>query len=137
MKADIGVIGMAGMGQNLALNMESKGYRVGVYNRTRGRTEELVQERAQGRRITPAYDLETFVASLSPPRKVLSMVKAGSATDVVLGKLFPLLEGGDMVMDGGNAHFPDTDRRLADAEERGLRYLGVGISGGEAGALDG
>ncbi len=137
MKADVGVIGMAVMGQNLALNMESKGYTVAVYNRSRGRTEELAEGRGQGRRILPAYELRAFVDSLSRPRKVLSMVKAGAATDAVLEELFALLEKGDLVMDGGNAHYADTERRLAEAERRGLRYLGVGVSGGEYGALHG
>ncbi|MBC7221286.1 NADP-dependent phosphogluconate dehydrogenase [Candidatus Bipolaricaulota bacterium] len=137
MNADIGVVGMAVMGQNLALNMERKGFVVAVYNRTRKRTEDLVAGRGKGRRFIPCYDLEAFVSSLARPRKVLLMVKAGQATDAVLKELFPLLEPGDVVMDGGNSHFLDTERRLAEAERRGLLYLGVGISGGEHGALHG
>jgi len=136
-KADIGVVGMAVMGQNLALNIESKGYTVAVYNRTRERTEELARGQAQGKRVVPAYSLPAFIASLSRPRKALVMVKAGAGSDAVLAELFPLLEEGDLLMDGGNAHFADTERRLAEAERRGLRYLGVGISGGEYGALHG
>ncbi len=137
MKADIGVVGMAVMGQNLALNMERKGFRVAVYNRTRERTEAFVREHGHGRKLLPAYDLSAFVASLSRPRKVLLMVKAGLGTDAVLDELRPLLAEGDVLMDGGNAHFADTERRLGVAERRGLLYLGVGISGGEYGALHG
>ena len=137
MNADIGVVGMAVMGQNLALNMERKGFVVAVYNRTRERTEDLVAGRGKGRRLIPCHDLEAFVASLARPRKVLLMVKAGQATDAVLEELSPLVEPGDVVMDGGNSHFLDTERRLAEAERRGLLYLGVGISGGESGALHG
>lgn len=137
MKADIGVIGMAVMGQNLALNIESKGFTVAVFNRTAERTEEFVEGRAKGRRIVPAYTLEEFVDSLERPRKILLMVKAGAPVDAVLEGLFPLLERGDLVIDGGNSHYADTERRLKEAEERGLLYLGTGISGGEYGALHG
>ena len=137
MKADIGVIGMAVMGQNLALNIESKGFTVAVFNRTAERTEEFVEGRAKGRRIVPAYTLEEFVDSLERPRKILLMVKAGAPVDAVLEGLFPLLERGDLVIDGGNSHYADTERRLKEVEERGLLYLGTGISGGEYGALHG
>jgi len=137
MKADIGVIGLATMGQNLALNIEGKGAAVAVFNRTAERTKGFVEERAQGKRIIPTYTLDELVESLSRPRKVLLMVKAGAPTDAVLEGLFPLLEPRDIVMDGGNAHYTDTERRLSKAEERGLLYLGVGISGGEYGALHG
>ena len=137
MNCDFGVVGLAVMGQNLALNVESKGFSVAVYNRTAERTKKFVEERAGGKRIVPAYTLEEFVAALSRPRKILLMVKAGAPTDAVLEQLFPLLEPGDIVMDGGNAHYADTERRLSEAEGRGLRYLGVGISGGEYGALHG
>jgi len=137
MKADIGVIGLATMGQNLALNIEGKGKTVAVFNRTAERTRTFVEEKAKGRRIVPCYRLEELVEKVSRPRKILLMVKAGSPTDAVLAQLFPLLEAGDIVMDGGNAHYADTERRLAEAEKRGLRYLGVGISGGEHGALHG
>jgi len=137
MKADIGVIGMAVMGQNLALNIESKGFTVAVFNRTAERTREFVEQRARGKRIVPAYTLEEFVDSLERPRKILLMVKAGAPVDAVLEGLFPLLERGDLVIDGGNSHYADTERRLKEAEERGLLYLGTGISGGEYGALHG
>ncbi len=137
MKADFGVIGMAVMGQNLALNVESRGYTVAVYNRTKARTEEFVREKAAGKRIVPTYSLEEFVAALASPRKMVLMVKAGAPTDAVLEQLFPLLSPGDVVIDGGNAHYADTERRLETAKQRGIRYLGTGISGGEEGALHG
>jgi len=137
MKADIGVIGMAVMGQNLALNIESKGYAVAVYNRTAERTKEFAEKRTEGKRIIPTYTLEEFVDSLERPRKILIMVKAGTPVDAVLEGLYPLLERGDLVIDGGNSHYADTERRLKEAEERGLLYLGTGISGGEYGALHG
>ena len=137
MKADIGVIGMAVMGQNLALNIESKGYTVAVYNRTAERTKEFIEKKARGKKIVPTYSLEEFVDSLARPRKILIMVKAGAPVDAVLEGLFPLLERGDLVIDGGNSHYADTERRVREAEERGLLYLGTGISGGEYGALHG
>ena len=137
MKADIGVIGMAVMGQNLALNIESKGYTVAVYNRTAERTREFVEKKARGKKIVPTYSLEEFVDSLARPRKILLMVKAGTPVDAMLEGLFPLLERGDLVIDGGNSHYADTERRVKEAEERGLLYLGTGISGGEYGALHG
>ena len=137
MKAEFGIIGLATMGQNLALNVEDKGFSVAVYNRTAERTRKFLEEKAKGRRIVPCYSLEELVESLSRPPKVLLMVKAGEPTDAVLEKLFPLLERGDLVIDGGNAHYADTERRLREAEGRGLLYLGTGISGGEYGALHG
>ena len=137
MKADFGVIGLAVMGQNLALNVESRGYTVAVYNRTRARTEQFMEEKGAGRNLIPTYSLPEFVASLSKPRKIILMVKAGSPTDTVLEQLFPLLSARDIVIDGGNAHYPDTERRIELAKEYDLRYLGVGISGGEEGALHG
>ena len=137
MKADFGVIGLAVMGQNLALNVESRGYTVAVYNRTRARTEQFMEEKGEGRNLIPTYSLPEFVASLSKPRKIILMVKAGSPTDTVLEQLFPLLSARDIVIDGGNAHYPDTERRIELAKEYDLRYLGVGISGGEEGALHG
>ncbi|MGY4707748.1 NADP-dependent phosphogluconate dehydrogenase [Candidatus Bipolaricaulota sp. J31] len=137
MKADFGVIGLAVMGQNLVLNVEAKGYTVAVFNRTAERTKEFIENRAQGKKIVPTYTLEEFVDALSRPRKILIMVKAGAPVDAMLEKLFPLLERGDLVIDGGNSHYADTERRIKEAEERGLLYLGTGISGGEYGALHG
>ncbi len=137
MKADFGVIGLAVMGQNLVLNVEDKGYTVAVFNRTAERTKGFVEQRAKGKRIVPTYTLEEFVDALARPRVILIMVKAGAPVDAVLEKLFPLLERGDLVIDGGNSHYADTERRIKEAEERGLLYLGTGISGGEYGALHG
>lgn len=134
---DVGVAGLAVMGQNLALNIERHGYSVAVYNRTAERTEEFAATRATGKAILPAYDLEAFVASLASPRNVLMMVKAGEPTDELVDKLLPLLETGDVLIDGGNAHYEDTERRVARAEDAGVYYLGIGVSGGEFGALHG
>jgi 6-phosphogluconate dehydrogenase len=128
---------MAVMGQNIALNIESNGYQVSVYNRTGSTTEDFVEERTGGKDIVPAYDLETFVDSLARPRKVLLMVKAGKPVDIFIDKLLPLLDEGDVIIDGGNSDFQDTDRRVEAAEQEGLLYLGTGISGGEYGALHG
>ncbi len=136
MKAmDIGVMGLAVMGQNLVLNIESRGYSVAVYNRTAERTRAFIETRTNEKRIEGAYSIEDFVASLVKPRKVLLMVKAGGPTDALIEKLLPLLDSGDVLMDGGNALFDDTDRRCMAAEEQGILYLGVGVSGGEIGAL--
>ena len=132
---DIGVVGLAVMGQSLVLNIESRGYSVAVYNRTSERTEAFIDGRTAGKRITAAYSLEEFVQSLDKPRRVFMMVKAGDPTDALIEKLLPLLEPGDVLMDGGNAHYDDTDRRCRAAEEHGALYLGVGVSGGEIGAL--
>jgi 6-phosphogluconate dehydrogenase len=137
MKADIGVIGMAVMGQNLALNIESRGYTVAVYNRTTERMRELVQGPGKGRKLLPAETLEQFVASLALPRRVFLMVKAGKPVDEFIALLVPLLSKGDILIDGGNSFFQDTIRRAKDAEARGLLYVGTGVSGGEEGALRG
>ncbi len=134
--ADFGVVGLGVMGRNLALNVERHGYTVAVYNRTTKRTEAFVAERPE-RRWVPSSSLRGFVASLAAPRRILAMVKAGHATDAVLKELFPLLAGGDVVIDGSNAHYLDTDRRIEQAEASGLLYLGAGVSGGAEGALRG
>jgi len=133
----IGVIGMAVMGQNLALNIARKGYPTAVFNRTTAVTEHFYRERVHGEPISPAMTLEDFVAFLEPPRKVLLMVKAGAAVDAFIEKLTSLMQKGDLVIDAGNSHFSDTNRRLAEAEKQGFLYLGTGVSGGEAGALHG
>ena len=133
-QADIGVVGMAVMGQNLALNIESRGYAVAVYNRTQSTLHEFVQ-RAGGKRLLPAASLGEFAASLVRPRKILLMVQAGAAVDRVIADLRPHLEPGDIVIDGGNSYFVDTVRRAREAAEAGLRYIGTGVSGGEEGAL--
>ncbi len=132
---DIGLIGLAVMGQNLVLNMERNGFAVSVYNRTGSKTKAFAEGPAAGKRITATYSVEELVASLKRPRKIMIMVKAGPAVDAVIGQLKPLLEPGDLIIDGGNSHFPDTERRSAALEAEGLRYLGVGVSGGEEGAL--
>jgi 6-phosphogluconate dehydrogenase len=132
---ELGVMGLAVMGQNLVLNLESRGYSVVVYNRTADKTRTFIETRTDGKQVEAAYDIEEFVASLSRPRKVFLMVKAGAPTDALIETLLPLLEPGDILMDGGNAQFDDTDRRCLASEERGVLYLGVGVSGGEIGAL--
>jgi len=135
--ADFGIIGMAVMGQNLALNVESKGYRVAVFNRTAARTREFYQARCQDKNVTPTYSLRKFVAALRRPRRVMLMVKAGEAVDAFIKKLLRLLEPGDIIIDGGNSLFKDTIRRCAQVEAKGLLYIGTGVSGGEEGALHG
>ncbi len=136
-KADIGLIGLAVMGENLALNMESKGFTVAVYNRTTEKTDKFVNGRARGKRIIGCRTLEELTASLERPCKIFLMVKAGEAVDNMIEKLLPLLEDGDIIIDGGNSHFPDTIRRAAYVESRGKLYIGTGVSGGEEGALKG
>ncbi len=133
-KADIGLIGLAVMGQNLVLNLERNGYTVAVYNRTTATMEEFVGEHP-GKKLIGSKTLEEFVASLERPRRVLIMVKAGNPVDVVIDGLLPLLEPGDLVMDGGNSLFSDTDRRSEALTAKGFNFMGVGVSGGEEGAL--
>jgi 6-phosphogluconate dehydrogenase len=135
--ADIGLIGLAVMGENFALNMESKGFQVAVYNRTTARTEEFLQGRARGKRFAGARTPEELVASLKRPRKILMLIKAGPAVDAVIEQLLPLLEAGDILMDGGNSLYTDTIRRTRRVEAAGKLYVGTGVSGGEEGALTG
>lgn len=137
MKNDIGLIGLAVMGENLVMNMESKGFSVSVYNRTQQRVIDFMNGRAKGKRITGTFSLEELVGSLRRPRIVMMMIKAGSAVDDMIDRLIPLLEPGDIIVDGGNSHFPDTARRTAYVESKGLLYVGTGVSGGEEGALRG
>ncbi|MFH0842865.1 MAG: decarboxylating NADP(+)-dependent phosphogluconate dehydrogenase [Bacteroidota bacterium] len=134
-KSDIGLIGLAVMGENLVLNMESKGFRVSVYNRTLQKVDDFIAGRAKGKNIIGAHSIEELVGSLSRPKKVMIMVKAGSAMDDMINTLLPHLEKGDIIIDGGNTHFPDTNRRTAYVESKGLLYIGTGVSGGEEGAL--
>ena len=136
-KADIGLVGLAVMGENLVMNMESKGFTVAVYNRTTEKVKNFVEGRAAGKNIIGTYTLEELVANLEKPRKVMMMVKAGDAVDTLIDQLIPLLEEGDILIDGGNSHFPDTARRTAYVESKGLLYVGCGVSGGEEGALNG
>ncbi|MFD0616464.1 MULTISPECIES: NADP-dependent phosphogluconate dehydrogenase [Paenibacillus] len=135
-KQQIGVIGLAVMGKNLALNIESRGFTVSVYNRSREKTDDLVQE-AQGKNLFGTYSVEEFVQSLETPRKILIMVQAGKATDATIEQLLPHLDQGDIIIDGGNAYFPDTVRRSKELEDKGFRFIGTGVSGGEEGALKG
>ena len=137
MGAHIGVIGMAVMGQNLARNMESRGYTVGVYNRTAEKTRELVEGPGKGKRLVPAWSIEELISGLSKPRTLLIMVQAGSPVDEVINHVAPLLSRGDIIIDGGNSFFQDTIRRARDIEAKGLLFLGTGVSGGEEGALHG
>jgi 6-phosphogluconate dehydrogenase len=135
MAQSFGVIGLAVMGENLALNVESKGFPVAVYNRTAAVTERFMEKRAQGKNVKAAYSLEEFVQSLDRPRRILVMVKAGSPVDAVIDQLRPLLDDGDMIIDGGNSLYEDTERRTKGLEATGLRFIGMGVSGGEEGAL--
>ncbi|HOV71466.1 MAG TPA: decarboxylating NADP(+)-dependent phosphogluconate dehydrogenase, partial [Dysgonamonadaceae bacterium] len=135
--ADIGLIGLAVMGENLVLNMESKGFTVAVFNRTVSKVDEFINGRAKGKNIIGTHSLEELVASLSRPRKVMLMVKAGQPVDDFIEKLIPLLEPGDIIIDGGNSYFMDTRRRTNYVESKGLLYIGTGVSGGEEGALRG
>ena len=136
-KSDIGLIGLAVMGENLVLNMESKGFRVSVFNRTVEKVDKFIAGRGAGKNIYGARTLEDFIGSLKSPRKVFLMVKAGQAVDDFIEKLIPVLDKGDIIIDGGNTHFPDTARRTAYVESKGLLYIGTGVSGGEEGALKG
>jgi 6-phosphogluconate dehydrogenase len=133
--SDIGLIGLAVMGENLVLNMESKGFQVSVYNRSVSKVDDFLASRAKGKRIVGTRSIEELVSSLQRPRKVMLMIKAGSSVDQMIDILIPLLEPGDIIIDGGNTHFPDTNRRTALVESKGLLYIGTGVSGGEEGAL--
>ncbi len=135
--SDIGLVGLAVMGENLALNMESKGFHVSVYNRTVEKVDHFMEGRGKGLNFYGAHSLEDFIASLKTPRKVFLMVKAGKPVDDFIEKLIPLLDKGDIIIDGGNTHFPDTTRRTEYVESKGLLYIGTGVSGGEEGALKG
>ncbi|AEH51191.1 NADP-dependent phosphogluconate dehydrogenase [Pseudothermotoga thermarum] len=137
MKAQIGVVGLAVMGQNLALNIARKGYIVAVYNRTSERTKNFVEQRVKGEKIVAAYDLKSFVESLERPRKIILMVKAGSPVDEMIDELLPYLQEGDLLIDAGNSHYEDTNRRLERLSKMGILFLGTGVSGGEYGALHG
>ncbi|MEY3334777.1 MAG: hypothetical protein RLZZ176_3080 [Cyanobacteriota bacterium] len=132
-----GVIGLAVMGENIALNVERNGFPIAVYNRSREKTDAFMALRAQGRNVRAAFSLEQFVASLERPRKILVMVQAGKPVDAVIQQLKPLLQEGDIIIDGGNSWFEDTERRTQELEPTGLRYIGMGVSGGEEGALNG
>ena len=135
--SDIGLVGLAVMGENLILNMASKGYTVTAYNRSVEKVDAFLEGRAQGKSIRGARSIEELVQSLAKPRKIMLMVKAGKAVDDFIEQLIPHLEQGDIIIDGGNTHYPDTDRRTAYLESKGLLFIGTGVSGGEEGALTG
>jgi 6-phosphogluconate dehydrogenase len=135
--ADIGLIGLAVMGENLVLNMESHGYTVAVYNRTTSKVDDFLNGRGKGKKFVGAHSPKDLVAAIKRPRKLMMLVKAGQAVDDTIAQVAPLLEPGDILIDGGNTHFPDTTRRMKEANAKGLLYIGTGVSGGEEGALKG
>ncbi len=137
MDADIGLIGLAVMGQNLVLNMADHGYTVAVFNRTVSKTDEFLAGAAKGKRILGARELKDFVAKLKNPRRIMLMVKAGDPVDEFIDHLVPLLDKGDIIIDGGNSHFPDSQRRYESLKAKGILFVGTGISGGEEGARHG
>jgi 6-phosphogluconate dehydrogenase len=134
---DIGLIGLGVMGKSLILNIENKGYSVSAYNYTPNETRDLMKNEAKGKNISAFYELESFVNSIKKPRRIFLMITAGKPVDSMIQKLVPLLDKGDIIMDGGNSYFHDTTRRYNELKEKGIRYLGVGVSGGESGALNG
>jgi 6-phosphogluconate dehydrogenase len=134
---DFGLIGLAVMGENLALNIESRGYKVCVFNRTTSVVDKFISGRAKGKNFVGAHSVEELVKNLARPRKVMMMVKAGAAVDELIEKLIPILEPGDVIIDGGNEHYTNTERRTKYVESKGLLYIGTGVSGGEEGALKG
>lgn len=135
--ADFGLIGLAVMGENLALNVESRGYTIAVYNRTTDKVDQLVNGRAKGKKFIGCHSIEELVKSLKRPRLVMMLVKAGPAVDDLIEQLLPYLEPGDVIIDGGNEHYTNTERRTKYVESKGLKYIGTGVSGGEEGALKG
>lgn len=136
-KCDFGLIGLAVMGENLALNVESRGNRVAVFNRTIEKVDEFIGGRAAGKNFVGCHSLKELVDNLASPRKVMMLVKAGPAVDAIIDELIPMLEPGDVIIDGGNTHYADTERRTRYVEEKGLLFCGTGVSGGEEGALKG
>jgi 6-phosphogluconate dehydrogenase len=136
-KADIGLVGLAVMGENLILNMESKGFTVACFNRTVSKVDDFINGRAKGKNVIGCKTIEELVTSLKTPRKIMLMVKAGQPVDDFIELLLPHLENGDIIIDGGNSHFPDTTRRTQYVESKGKLYIGTGVSGGEEGALRG
>ena len=136
-QCDIGLIGLAVMGENLVLNMESKGFSVAVFNRTTEVTDKFAATRAKGKSIRPTRTIEEFIGALKKPRKAQIMIKAGKPVDQVIGEIAPLMDKGDVIIDGGNSLFTDTQRRFKELEGKGIHYVGMGVSGGEEGALKG
>lgn len=135
--ADIGLVGLAVMGQNLVLNMNDHGYKVAVFNRTVAKVDAFLQGAAKGTEVIGAHSLEAFIKSLKRPRKVMFMIRAGSSVDAMIEECLPFLEKGDIIIDGGNSHFPDSQRRYEMLKSKGIHFLGAGISGGEEGARHG
>jgi 6-phosphogluconate dehydrogenase len=136
-KADIGLIGLAVMGENLVLNMASHGFTVAVFNRTTSKVDEFIAGRAAGQSIIGTHSVEELCSKLERPRRVMILVKAGAAVEKVIESLLPHLDPGDIVIDGGNSEFPDSIRRTVELEEKGILFIGTGVSGGEEGALKG
>jgi 6-phosphogluconate dehydrogenase len=136
-RADIALIGLAVMGQNIVMNMNDHGFTVAVYNRTSSVTDEFLATSAKGSKVIGTHTLEELVGALKKPRRVFILVKAGAAVDAVIDQLVPLLEKGDIIIDGGNSHFPDSERRFTKLKEKGIRFIGSGVSGGEEGARRG
>jgi 6-phosphogluconate dehydrogenase len=136
-QADIGLIGLAVMGQNLVLNMNDHGYAVAVFNRTVSKVDDFMAGPAKNTQVIPAHSLEEFFKVLKRPRKVMMMVKAGQAVDDLIEECLPFLEKGDIVIDGGNSHYPDSERRVKMLADKGILFMGTGISGGEEGARNG
>ncbi|MGI8935995.1 MAG: NADP-dependent phosphogluconate dehydrogenase [Phormidesmis sp.] len=137
MAQSFGVIGLAVMGENIALNIERNGFPIAVYNRSREKTDAFMKNRTEGKNVVPTYSLEEFVAALERPRRILMMVQAGKPVDAVIGQLKPLLDPDDMIIDGGNSLYEDTERRVKELEAAGFNFIGMGVSGGEEGALNG
>src|SRR6478672_7150055 len=137
MQSDIGLIGLAVMGENLALNMESKGFSVAVFNRTTAVTEKFAATRGKGKKITPTSTIEEFIGALKRPRKAMMMIKAGKPVDQVISEVVPLLAKGEVLIDGGHSLLTDTQQRFHDLEGKGIHYIRCGVAGGEAGGLKG
>lgn len=135
--ADIGLIGLAVMGENLVLNMERNGFTVAVYNRTTSKVDSFVSGRGKDKKFVPCHTIQDLIASIKRPRKIMLMVKAGQVVDEFISQLVPFLEKGDIIIDGGNSHYPDTNRRVVELEAKGILFVGAGVSGGEEGALNG
>jgi 6-phosphogluconate dehydrogenase len=134
-KADIGLIGLAVMGENIVLNMESKGFTVAVFNRTVAKVDAFMNSRGAGKNFIGCHSVEELVANLARPRKVMLLVKAGAPVDAFIEQVIPFLDKDDIIIDGGNSHFPDTIRRYEYLKAKGIQFIGTGVSGGEEGAL--
>src|ERR1700736_3941093 len=134
---DIGLIGLAVMGQNLVLNMDDHGYKVAVFNRTTSKVDEFINDQAKGTQVVGTHSIKEMCELLKPPRRVMMMVKAGSVVDQTIDQIVPHLEKGDIIIDGGNSLHTDSERRNKDLAEKGILFIGTGVSGGEEGARHG